>query len=141
MKRCPWPTLKSKYRWRALIACRTQVEDCKTRAPFAGRVHKVHVQPGQNVALLSPLLEIVSDGPWHFAVEVPAVWLKHLHVGTEFTVYVEAVDKTYAARVLRIGNEVDVTTQTIMVIAQVMEKDMLIRSGMRGAATFDLDDQ
>lgn len=120
---------------------RTEMENCKTRAPFAGFVHELHVRPGQNVAFSSPMLEIVSDEPRHFTVAVPISWLKHLQVGTEFTVYANAVDQSYAAKVSRIDSAVDVAMQTIVVTAEVMQEDTLIRSGMHGEARFYFGDK
>jgi multidrug efflux pump subunit AcrA (membrane-fusion protein) len=59
-------------------------------------------------------------------------WLK---VGTVFKVQIEETEKTYQAKVTRLGGRVDPVSQTIRVIGEITDNAPELMAGMSGQAS------
>ena len=67
---------------------------------------------------------------------VPSRWLSWLKAGIEFKVHIEETDKTYPARVTRLGGRVDPVSQSIKVIGQITSATPELMAGMSGQVNF-----
>jgi RND family efflux transporter MFP subunit len=105
---------------------------CVIPAPFAGRVaeqkarEQQYVQPGQ------ALLDILDDSALELEFIVPSRWLVWLKSGYAFQVHIDETNKTYPARVQRIGARVDPVSQSVKLSAAISGKFPELIAGMSG---------
>lgn len=118
----------------AIAVSRVQIEQCTVAAPFSGRIVKLHVKPYQGVALGSPLLEMVSNGPLKLRLNVPSRLLKSLRLGSVFEVDIEETGKTYSAKVTAINARVDAVAQTLELEGRIDGRPAGLLAGMTGIA-------
>lgn len=118
---------------------RAQMEKCTVKAPFSGRVAKVHVKPFQGVEAGAPLVELVSTGPLKLRLNVPSRLLSVLSEGTQFSVWIDETGRQYQARVTAMNARVDAVARTIELVAELLESHADLLPGMSGIARFDLD--
>jgi len=103
------------------------------KAPYDGRVITVFVeefelpQPGQ------ALVEIMEDQKIIAKALVPAVHLSQLSIGKIFKVYVQEINKTVDATIIRIGAVIDPSSETISIDAEIDNSDHLLLPGMTGS--------
>ena len=120
----------------AVALNRAQVAQCSIKAPFAGRVVKLHVKPYSGVNVGAPLFELISDGPLKLRLNVPSHFLRNLQVGAPFTVAIDETGRSYAAKVSAINGRVDAVAQTVELEAQLDEDAVELLPGMSGVARF-----
>jgi hypothetical protein len=74
-----------------------------------------------------------------FEVEllVPSRWLSWLKPGVAFTVHIEETDKSYPARVTRLGGRVDPVSQSNKVIGEITGPVIGLMAGMSGQVTMN----
>lgn len=105
---------------------------CVIPAPFAGRVaeqkarEQQYVQPGQ------PLLDILDDSVLELEFIVPSRWLAWLKPGHAFQVHIDETNKTYPAKVQRIGARVDPVSQSVKLSATISGRFPELIAGMSG---------
>lgn len=117
-------------------SARLLVSRCSISAPFAGRVVKRHVAAHQYVAAGAQLLDIIETGQLELQMIVPSKWLSWLKPGTPFNVDVEELGRSYPARVLRIGAQIDPVSQTLPVYGVMDGTQPGLLAGMSGWAVF-----
>lgn len=105
---------------------------CSVGAPFAGRVAEQKVREQQYVQPGQPLLEIIDDSVLELEFIAPSRWLAWLKSGTGFQVKIDETNKTYPAKVLRIGARVDPVSQSIKIAAAIDGKFPELIAGMSG---------
>jgi membrane fusion protein, multidrug efflux system len=115
---------------------KAQITNCSVRAPFAGRVAKLHVKPHQGVNAGQPLFEIISDSTPRLRLNVPSKWLRSIRVGTKFAVDIDETGKAYGASVSAINARVDAVAQTIEIEARFNNVGVGLLPGMSGTARF-----
>ena len=115
---------------------RTVVNRCSIAAPFNGRVAKRHAAAHQYVTPGTPLLDILEGGPLEVQMIVPSKWLAWLKPGAAFTVEVEELGKSFPARVLRLGAQIDPVSQTLPVVGAVDGEHAALLPGMSGWAVY-----
>ena len=120
----------------ALQLARVQVQSCRVRAPFAGRIVKQHVRQFQGVKVGDPLLEIVAAGPLKLRLNVPSRWLAWLEPKAAFEVRIDETRKVYEARVTAINARVDAVSQSIEIEGEVVGEHAALLAGMSGVARF-----
>lgn len=118
----------------AIAVNQAQLAHCAIKAPFDGRVVKLHVKPFQGVSAGAPLLELVSDGPLKLRLNVPSRILSQITVGTEITVDIFETNKSYRASITAINARVDAVAQTIELEAHLDEGSQELLPGMSGIA-------
>jgi RND family efflux transporter MFP subunit len=118
-----------------LEIARLNVRRCDIKAPFAGRVVRLHASEYQNVQAQQKLLEIVGS-TLEARVLVPADWLDWLEVGARLKLAVDETGTTVSGRVVRLGAVVDPVSQTVPVWARLNEAGRALRPGMSGTARF-----
>ena len=113
-----------------------RMADCTITAPFAGRVverrSRVHEMPRQG----EPLMVILDDSRLELEIVVPSRWLTWLKPGADFTVRLDETGTNHAARVERLGAEVDAVSQTVRVFGRLKDDAQGVLAGMSGRARF-----
>ena len=117
-------------------SARLLVGRCGIAAPFAGRVVKRHVAAHQYASPGSPLLDIVETGQLELQMIVPSKWLSWLKPGSSLSVEVEELGRSYPAKVLRLGAQIDPVSQTLPVYGVMDGNQPGLLPGMSGWAVF-----
>jgi membrane fusion protein (multidrug efflux system) len=113
------------------------VTKCSLKAPFAGRIANLHVEPYQYVTPGKPLMDILDTSRLEVRLIVPSHWLKWLRQDSRFTIRIEELGRSYPARVVRLGARIDPMSQTIPLTGMIdgVHKELL--PGMSGWANFN----
>ena len=120
---------------RAQVALQNaQVGQCSIKAPWAGRVAKVHVRTHMSVTPGLPMVDLVKSGPLRLKLNAPSRMLSKIKVGTLFDVAIDETGKSYQARVLAINSRVDPVSQTIEIESAITKNYEELLPGMSGVA-------
>lgn len=115
-----------------------QVAQCSIKAPWAGRVAKVHVRTHMSVTPGLPMLDIVKRGLLRLKLNIPSRLINKVKVGTEFEVTIDETGKTYQARIVAVNSRVDPVSQTIELEAVITKNYETLLPGMSGVASLSL---
>jgi RND family efflux transporter MFP subunit len=121
----------------AIDLAKSQIAYCSIKAPFAGRIAKVHVKPFQGVGAGMPLVDLVSSGPLKVRLNVPSTYLRQLSVGTGFEVTINEIGRSYQAKVTAINARVDAVAQSVELEARIEGKAPELLAGMSGTARLE----
>jgi RND family efflux transporter MFP subunit len=105
---------------------------CGIPAPYSGRVAEQKAREGQFVQPGNPVLEIIDDSALELEFIVPSKWLAWLSPDYKFKVFIEDTQKSYPARIQRIGAKVDPVIQSIKVAAIIDGSFKELVAGMSG---------
>lgn len=94
-----------------------QIAQCSVRAPFEGRVARIHVKAGQSVTAGAPIIDVVGAGALKARINAPSRWLAWLRPGERLEATIEETGRRHAMRVARIAGRVDAVSQTIEIEA------------------------
>jgi membrane fusion protein, multidrug efflux system len=120
---------------RAQVALQNaQVGQCSIKAPWAGRVAKVHVRTHMSVTPGLPMVDLVKSGPLRLKLNAPSRMLSKIKVGTLFDVAIDETGKSYQARVLAVNGRVDPVSQTIEIESAIAKNYEELLPGMSGVA-------
>jgi RND family efflux transporter MFP subunit len=111
---------------------RATTSKCTIAAPYSGVTVELKAREFQFAAPGQPLLDILDDSALEIDFLAPSRWLSWLKVGTAFKMQIEETDRTYPARVIRLGGRVDPVSQTVRVIGEITNKTPDLIAGMRG---------
>lgn len=125
----------------ARLMAQTQSSYCVVKAPFSGRVAKVHVKGYQTVTAGTPLLDLVSDGALKVRLNVPSTRLPTLREDMPLDVSIYETGKTYSAHVTAINARVDAVAQTVELEARLDAEHPDLIAGMSGIARFPAADE
>lgn len=125
----------------ARLMAQAQSSYCIVKAPFGGRVAKIHVKAYQTVSAGSPLLDLVSDGALKVRLNVPSTRLPTLREGMPLEVSIYETGKTYSAHVSAINARVDAVAQTVELEARLDTEHPDLIVGMSGIARFPAADE
>jgi RND family efflux transporter MFP subunit len=114
-----------------------QVGQCSLKAPWAGRVAKVHVRSFMSVTPGQALLDIVKSGPLRLRLNAPSRLFPVIKMGSAFNLAIDETGKSYPARVVAINSRVDPVSQTIEVEAAMLKTHPELLPGMSGVAMLD----
>jgi membrane fusion protein, multidrug efflux system len=115
-----------------LEIARATASKCTIPAPFPGVTVEQkgrefqYTQPGQ------PLLDVLDDHALEVELIAPSHWLNWIKIGTTFKVKIDETDKTYPARVTRLGGRVDPVSQSVKVIGEIDGSALELLAGMSG---------
>lgn len=115
-----------------VAAQQAMLAKCRVPAPFAGRVAEQHAREQQFVQAGQPLLDILDDSVLELEFLVPSQWLAWLKAGHRFQVQIDETQKTYPARIIRMGARVDPVSQSLKVAATIDGRFPDLMSGMSG---------
>jgi membrane fusion protein, multidrug efflux system len=113
-----------------------QLQQCDIKAPFSGRVTKLHVKAFESMAIGQPLVDVVNDRKLKAQLNIPSLWLSWVNAGTPFSMQIEETGKAYEARVKRINGKVDAVSQSVEIEGEVVGNTDSLLPGMSGFATF-----
>ncbi len=113
---------------------RARVNKCTIHAPFAGRVAKRHVRPGEAAKEGGKLLKIVNTDDLWVELIVPSKWLRWLERGRRFKVRIHETGNTYPVKVARLAPWIDAVSQSVKVFATVEAGADDLLPGMSGRA-------
>jgi len=111
-----------------------QIGQCTIKAPWAGRVAKVHVKNFMSVSPSQPLLDLVMSGPLKLKLNVPSKHIARVRTGGALDVTIDETAKTYEARIHAVNSRVDPVSQTVEVEATITKSHPELLPGMSGVA-------
>ena len=117
---------------------RAHLRKCEVRAPYAGRVVEVIVNEHESVEIGDDLMAILDDNQLEMTLHVPSRWVTSVSKGKEFKVGIDETGKNYDAVVLRTSPQIDPTSRTFEITAQIAGEHPELLAGMSGDAFFDL---
>ena len=118
----------------AIELAKAQLTQCEIKAPFDGRVVRLHAKQHQSVNAGAPLLELVSEGPLKLRLNVPSRMLRTLKIGSPIAVDIMETGQTYPAEISAINARVDAVAQTIELEAHLKDAPPELLPGMSGVA-------
>ncbi len=113
---------------------RAQVDLCTIKAPWSGRVAKVHVRTHMSVTPSQAMVDLIKNGPLRLKLNVPSRLLGQMKAGRVFDVVIDETGKTYSARMLALNSRVDPVSQTIEIEATIVKNTPDLLPGMSGVA-------
>lgn len=105
---------------------------CSITAPYNGRIAEQKAREGQYLQAGQPVLEIIDDGALELDFIVPSKWLAWLKPNHKFQVFIDDTQKTYPARIQRIGARVDPIIQSVKISAVIDGHFKELIAGMSG---------
>ena len=115
-----------------LSTAKRTTSDSSVVSPIDGIVARKLKSVGETVTMMPPTTVVLIQD--HSVIElrtrIPESTLKHVKEGELITAHFSAIDVTREARVVRIQPTVDPMTRTIEIVADVDNKDNLLRPGM-----------
>lgn len=117
-------------------ATRVNVSKCTLKAPYIGRIAKLHVDPHQYVTPGKPLMDIIDTSRLEVRLIVPSRWLSWLKPGNRFTVQIDELGRAYQARIVRVGARIDPLSQSIPLTGEIIGNHDELLPGMSGWAGF-----
>ena len=107
------------------------LRDALVAAPLSGSVAKRHVQPGEKVAVESPLVTIVDLADMELAALVPASDVPELAIGMRVELAVDGFgDRRFRGTIGRISPSTEPGTRAFHVYVALPNADAALRSGM-----------
>lgn len=114
-----------------LATAKLALDKSQVRAPWAGRIAARHVEAGSFVAPGTPLFELVDASRVKVRALARAADVPFLAVGREVTVVVDALPgERFAARLERLGAELDPDSRTLEIEAELPNPDGRLKPGM-----------
>lgn len=117
-----------------LDLARQQLADSVIVAPFDGAVRERHATPGEFVTAGQPVLTLVRIHPLRLRLAVPERSAARVRLGQEVRVHVDGDPRTYTGRVARLSPAIEESNRTLMVEAEVPNRDGALRPGAFAAA-------
>jgi membrane fusion protein (multidrug efflux system) len=118
-----------------LVGAEAVVSKCSITAPFTGVTAEQKAREFQYTTPGQPLLDILDDHTFEVELIAPSHLLRWLKPGYAFQVKIDETEKTYPARVTRLGGRVDPVSQSIKVIGEITGDAPDLMAGMSGRAT------
>jgi len=101
------------------------------KAPAAGHITAVRVNPGQTVNPAMPVAGIGDISRIDISINVPEKWIPEIKEGQEVSFSVMAItEKTFAARVYRMDYAINPMSQTLLVRATLENPGNVLLPGM-----------
>ena len=115
-----------------LSMAKRNTNDSSVASPIDGIVARKLKSVGETVTMMPPttVLLIQDHSVIELRTRIPESTLKHVKEGEIITAYFTAVEATREAKVVRIQPTVDPMTRTIEIVADVDNRDNLLRPGM-----------
>jgi membrane fusion protein, multidrug efflux system len=105
---------------------------CNIYAPFSGRVAEQKIRAEQYVEPGTALLDILDDSALELDFIVPSRWLSWLKADHTFHVFIDETQRSYPARIQRLGARVDPISQSVKASAVIDGSFSELIAGMSG---------
>lgn len=116
-----------------LATARLMLEKSEVKAPWSGHVASKKVEVGDYAGPGQPLVELVSMDRLKVRASASSSDVPYLKVGVPVVVRVDAFpNETFPGEVVRIGAELDPSTRTLEVEAEIENQDLRLRPGLFG---------
>src|SRR5437660_9603491 len=110
---------------------RNALKDAVATAPLSGIVAKRHVQPGEKVAVESPLVTVVDLKELEVQALIPAIDVPELKIGMPVELNVDGYgERRFTGRIERINPSTEPGTRALLVYVGLPNPDALLKSGM-----------
>ena len=114
-----------------LATARLQLDKAHVRAPWPGRVAERRIEVGDFVAPGAPLFELVDSSRLKVRAPARSADVPFLAVGREVEVTVDAYPgESFPARIERLGAELEASSRTLAVEAEIANPDGRLKPGM-----------
>ncbi|MFP3940162.1 MAG: efflux RND transporter periplasmic adaptor subunit [Thermoanaerobaculia bacterium] len=114
-----------------LESARLQLEKARVKAPWAGSVAQRRVEVGDYVVPGQPMFELVDTRTLEVRAPVPAPDAPHVEVGARVEVRLSSLPgETFTGRVVRLAPELDPSTRTLELEAEIPNSEGRLRPGM-----------
>ena len=107
-----------------------RVRQCTIEAPFDGRVAEMKARAFELSTPNQPLMRLVNTDELEIELIVPSAWLTWLKPGFGFSLRIDETGGEHAATVQRIAAAVDSVSQTVKVVATLVNRTPDILPGM-----------
>lgn len=115
----------------ALALARKEVGDTVVRAPISGAIKEKHVSRGSYLQKNGRIVTIVRINPLRVRTEIPESSSGAVRIGQTTSFRVDTFpDRTFNARIVRIGPSMNETTRALTIEAEVNNPNNLLRPGM-----------
>ena len=115
------------------------VKLCDVRAPFDGRVVSIATDLYETPSEGEPLIEIIDESALVIEVIAPSIWLRWMKPGALMKFEVRETGDLLDAEVVRLGAKVDPVSQTIDVVARIVDRPGYVLAGMSGRAVLNAE--
>lgn len=114
-----------------LASAKLQLEKSRVTAPWGGRIAARHVETGAFVAPGSPLFELVDASRVKVHALARSGDVPFIEVGREVEVTLDAFpEERFTTRIERLGAELDPASRTLVVEAEIANRDGRLKPGM-----------
>ncbi len=115
-----------------LVLAEKRLSACTIRAPYEGRVVKVHVHKHEVVQPGQKLVDIVDDRVLRAQFLVSSTALPHVKLDATVAIEVFETKSVVQATISHVGAVIDPASSSVKVFAEVANQDRKLRGGMRG---------
>lgn len=116
-----------------LASAKLRLEKSEVKAPWTGHVATKRVEVGDYAGPGQPLLDLVAMDRLKVRAPASAADVPYLKVGVPVVVRVDVFPgETFAGEVVRMGAELDPSTRTLEVVAEIDNQDLRLRPGLFG---------
>jgi RND family efflux transporter MFP subunit len=116
---------------------RAQLRKCEVKAPYNGRVVEVIVNEYESVEVGADLIAILDDSQLEMVLHVPSKWVASVTKDKKFKVGIDETGKSYDAVVVRTSPNIDPTSRTLQITAQIAGVHPELLAGMSGDVSFN----
>jgi len=117
-----------------LAVAEAMASKCTISAPFSGVTVDQKAREFQYATPGQPLLDVLDDHALEVELIAPSRWLSWLKPGYAFQISIGETEKTYSAKITRLGGRVDPVSQSIKVIGEITTDAPELMAGMSGRA-------
>ncbi|HEX5360427.1 MAG TPA: efflux RND transporter periplasmic adaptor subunit [Fluviicoccus sp.] len=113
-----------------LVIARKALDEARIMAPMAGVISRRLIQPGQTVAVNTPLFELVDLNPLELTGTVPSAAVAALAPGQRVHFRVQGLDREFVAAVTRINPLAEPGSRALVFYALVANADYMLKGGL-----------
>jgi membrane fusion protein (multidrug efflux system) len=113
--------------------------DAVLKAPFVGIIQETHVAPGSYVSVGQPVAALVRTDPLRFRAGIPERTAIGVSVGQPLTLTLEGQPEQIKTRISRISPALDVSSRSLIIEADIPNRDGRLRTGLFAEAEILVD--
>jgi RND family efflux transporter MFP subunit len=115
-----------------------KLSKCIIKAPFSGRVVEVKMGEHQFAKVGVEIIKIIDDFNLEIVFMVPSGWVSWLKRGSTFQYLVDETSRSYSARIVQRGAQIDAISRSIVMIGATIKRHKELIPGMSGIVKFKL---